>query len=1110
MTLFSPPYGRAVTKTLRVVKLTAFIILIACLQVSARGYGQRVTLQVHHASLESVLAEIQKQTGYNFVYAKIELENTRPVDLNVHEAELLQVLAQCFKDQPLAYTIEDQYVVVKKKSVAPSIQKSVGDSSKPRGIDAKGRVVDEKGEVLAGASVEMRNGKKSTLTDAKGVFELKNVPVGVVLVISYTGYQKKEIEVNEADLKTVVLAIANNQLDQAQVIAYGTTTERLNTGNVTTVNAKEIEEQPVTNPLLALEGRVPGLYIVQGNGMPGSSVTVNIQGQNSIQNGNTPFYVVDGVPYSSQALQGLSPANGNPLDFINPSDIESISVLKDADATAIYGSRAANGAILITTKKGRIGQAKLGFNFQDGWSAITKMMPVLNTQQYIQMRLEAINNDGLTIQPSDYDINGTWDTTRNINWQKTLIANMARYLNLNADISGGNASTQYFVGATYNRQAPPFPGDFVDQKGALHFNLVTTSSNKKFRLTLNGNYLAEDNQLPGTDLTYTAYTLAPDNPPLLNNDGSLNWALDQNGNSTLVNSNNPLSYTLNQYTNKNNNLVSSVVLSYQILPGLEVMSNFGYTNQQVNEILTTPLLSFPPAIRPYLPGGFASYQYNSQYSWIIEPQAKYNKYIGRAKIQALVGSTIQENSSNTLQLGGSGYNSDLLLQDPQAAATITVSGSTNSVYKYNAAFSRLTLNWDDRYLLNLTGRRDGSSRFGSANEFHDFWSMGAGWIFSNEKVFRNNLPWLSFGKLKASYGTTGSDQIGDYKFLSLYQPYGNLPYQGIAPIAPNGLTNPYLQWEETEKLELGIDLGFLKDRILFNGTYVRNRSSNELLGYNLPSITGFNSIARNFPAEVQNTEGEFALNTVNIKTKNFKWATHLNITIPSNKLVSFPNLVSSPYASLLMIGKPITGFFRVYHFIGVNDSTGVYQFTDAKGNSTYNPQYGIDNNVPVSTLPKYYGGIQNTLNYKEFEIDLFFNFVKHIGTNYRFGSYPGPLNNGNQPIYVLDRWRMPGDHATIQRFNTTYAYQTQFQDAEQSNAAYTDASFVRLKNVAFSYTLPRAFRSKYSLEDFKIYVQGQNLLTITKFKGMDPELPTGGFGGLPPLRVLTVGIKMSF
>jgi TonB-linked SusC/RagA family outer membrane protein len=961
----------------------------------------------------------------------------------------------------------------------------------------------------------VKGSERGTMTGADGSFNLKGVSPGVILLVSYAGFVPKEVRVDKSTEFSLVLTPSNSPLDEVKVIAYGTTTDRLNTGDVTTIKSEDIEKQPVSNPLLALEGRVPGLFITQTTGFPGGGVQVLVQGQNSIGNGSDPFYVIDGVPYTSELLPnwgtflGYSGVNnsqqsGNPLNYINPADIESISVLKDADATAIYGSRAANGAILITTKKGKAGATKVDFNLQNGWGELTRRLPLLNTSQYLEMRHEAIANDGLTTQPTDYDINGLWDTTRSTDWQKQLLGSTAQFTQLTGTVSGGNTNTQFLVGGTYNRQTTVFPGDFTDQKASMHFNINNISTDQRFRLQLSGSYLIDDNELPSYDITSTVIDLAPDAPPLYSPNGGLNWAPNGSGSSSWSN---PVSYLYDTYENKTNNLVSNAVLSYAILPNLEIKSSFGYTNLQSNEIVGLPLIATAPENRPFTQRS-ARYSDNNIHSWIIEPQLRSVNVIGKGKLEVLVGSTIEQNNSNGSQLLGAGYNSDLVLGDIHSAATVTSFSSTSAVYKYNAGFARINYSLEDKYIIDLTTRRDGSSRFGPANQFHDFGAAGIAWIFSREDLVQKNFSFLSFGKLRSSFGTTGNDQIGDYQFMTLYSPTSvGVAYQGTTGLVPNGLSNPYLQWEETKKLQFGIDLGFLKDRISFNGNYFRNRSSNQLLNYALPNITGFESVTRNFPATVQNSGGELTLTTINIKSKNFNWTTRFNLTIPRNKLLAFPNLSSSSYASNLIIGQPIN-ILKVYHFMGVNPTTGVYQFSDGHGGVTPTPDtnYQAAATTLIKTFPQFYGGFGNNLRYKEFELDLFFQFTKQKGLNYQFGNNPGGPGI-NQPTYVLKRWQKPGDITGIQRFNSDYSLNEEFADATFCDAAYLDASYIRLKNMSLSWHLPEAWEKKAHLQNTRLFIQGQNLLTITHYKGLDPE--TLSSSSLPPLRILTFGLQVS-
>ena len=489
-------YFLQIRKIVRIMKLTALLILVALLQVSAKSDAQTVTLSVKNSPLQSVLAEIKRQTGYEFFFNESMLESAKPITLNVKNAPLEEVLKTCFENQPFSYSIVLKTVVLKDK---PATQSQHVLENLPPG-DIRGRVTDSLGNPLSGASVFVKGTKRGTTTDVNGNFELKGVNENVTLTISYTGFTNKEYKWTGDANFHITLIRSSNPLDAVVVIPYGTTTQRLNTGDVGTVTSKTIEQQPVPNVLAAMEGQVPGLVITQNTGLPGGSFNVQIRGRNSLVNGNDPFYVVDGVPYGSQ-LPGLlintSLKGGSPLNYIDPFDIESVEVLKDADATAIYGSRAANGAILITTKKGKQGPMKIDFNFYTGVTQPGHDIDLMNTQQYLAMRHEAFTNDGKTPGPRDYDINGVWDTTRYTNWSKVLTENPAYYTNLEASASGGAANTQWLIGAGYNSQTTGFPtlipGDGRNQSASVHFNLNSMTADKRFKLTLTASYLSNNN-----------------------------------------------------------------------------------------------------------------------------------------------------------------------------------------------------------------------------------------------------------------------------------------------------------------------------------------------------------------------------------------------------------------------------------------------------------------------------------------------------------------------------------------------------------------------------------------------------------------------------------------
>ncbi|HET6995316.1 MAG TPA: SusC/RagA family TonB-linked outer membrane protein [Chitinophagaceae bacterium] len=1109
------------------MKITAVFLLAACLSVSAAGHSQRVTLSVKDAPLEKVFREIQRQTGYDFLFTRQMLKDTRPVSMDVKDMSLNDALNICLKDQPVGFSIEDDAIVISRKDPPGSPIPARNGEGEARAIDISGKVIDKDGNPLQGATISVKGSDKlMTRTDVNGVFVLKGLSADDVIVISYAEYKSQSFKVGSTTNFMVKLE-ADEKLMGEVIINKGYYTEKQKNSlaNVGHVGAKDIEKQPVTNPLLALQGRVAGLVVTQNTGVPGGGVTVRIQGTNSIANGNDPLIVVDGVPYPSQLLSttrggrgansfgqilgnsGSDASAGNPLNYINPADIEAIDVLKDADATAIYGSRAANGAILITTKRGKTGKMKVDLNLQHGWGKVGKHVDMLNTEQYIMMRREAFKNDGLALPARDpnatYEFDLTiWDTTRYTDWQKELIGGIAQYNNFNLGVSGGTNNVQYRVGGTYNRTTTVFRNDQPTSNASLNFNLNTVSANQKFRLKLGGSYLFNAINLPLNDLTYQAITTAPNAPKLYNDDGSLNWEPNAAGSSTWWN---PLSLQQAIYESRTNNLVSNSVLSYQILPGLEVKSSFGYNQIQANEFFAPLASSSIPEGIPYLAAERQAAYTNSRISsWIAEPQLSYHRALGKGNIDFLLGGSFQSKKNAGESITGKGYSSDQVLRDFRSATKLSLT-TLYSQYKYAAVFGRINYNWSDKYLLNLTMRRDGSSRFGPENRYHNFGAVAAGWVFTGEHFVERALPWLSFGKIKGSFGTTGSDQIGDYTFLNLYSASPFLPYQGVVGIT-GGVFNPYLAWEETKKLQGGIELGFLKDRIMLSAVYARNRSSNQLLRYSLPIMTGVSTIFTNFPATVENTSWEFSLNSVNLKNKNFSWESNFNLTLPRNKMVVFPNLEKSSYANSLIVGQPL-GTIKTFAYSNVDPVTGLYMVYDKDGKPTLTPSYPDDLTRYITAAVKFYGGFENRFSFKGFQLDFLVQFAQQQNGNdlFAFFTDPGRFRDGagNQPVIVLRRWQNPGDIADVQQFSNN-SLPTTYGDHFNTD----DVWYLKLRNLSFSYQLPKRLSEKVHTEGCSVYLRGQNLYTFTNYDGFDPEV--SGIETLPPLRVITVGAQINF
>lgn len=1092
------------------MKLAALSImfLFSCLRLQAAG--QRYSFFIKDMPFERAIKTIESKTGYSFLYTKQDIWTDAKVTLEVKDEEIKAILDKLFQPLQLAYSIDNKIVVISAKRI------SVADASTKSAVDAvKGIVQDEKGRPLEGATVKCKGAEKGVVTGVDGRFSMAKVCR--VIEVSYIGYDSKEVAVSGEVNLSIKLDLSKGELDNLQVIAYGTTSRRLSTGNTSTIKGADIEKQPVGNSLIAMQGRVPGLFIQQGSGAPGATMNIRIQGTNSLLGGGEPFYVVDGVPYASTLLytvsnsaiwgdQSLSLAregNGSPLSYLNPSDIESIEVLKDADATAIYGSKAANGAILITTKRGRIGATAIDIGITSGWEDMPKRIKLLNAQQYLEMRHEAIRNSNANISASDYDLNGTWDTTRSTDWQEVFLGKSSNYLNGRVQVSGGNAGANYLVGVTYSDRRGMLSGDFSDKKVSTHFALNTTSANQKFKLQLSANYMVDNNRLPSVNITSNMLYMSPVAPALRNADGSLNWALNSAGVSTwLFGGQHPLAALLNKFNTNVNNLVSNLVLSYSLLPNLELKTSLGYTYMQSDQLNTYPLSASQPYLRPFILRS-STFVFNNMRSYLAEPQLFYHKLVGKGRLDVLLGGTVQKSVNSGRAVNAQGQVSDAQLENISAAPSLTALPDLYSIYRYAALFTRLSYNYSNKYLLNATLRRDGSSRFGPNSRFHSFGAIGAAWVLSEEAFLK--LPHtISFLKAKISYGTTGNDQIGDYAYMNLYSPYNvDIPYGGTNSLSVNGLSNNELQWEETKKLNLGMDIGFFSDRILLGVNYSINKSTNLLQNFNLPFTSGYTNILRNFAGTVQNTSLEVTLNSSVVKNKSFSWSVGANFTRGRNKLLKLPEsnkLTDLAYYGYV-VGMPL-GVYYVYHYRGIDPQTGLYVVEDAKGNPTSSPNFDTDRKVLMNLQRPYYAGFNNSIMYRGLQLDIFIQFVKQRASRfYQAAGYRPGRALYNQPISVLNRWQKPGDIAGMPKFATS----GQNELFVSTDAYFEDASFARLKNVSLSWGVPEEYLKKAKIRNLRLSLNMQNLLTFTKYSGLDPET---GNSAIQPFRTVVIGLQM--
>lgn len=1052
-------------------------------------------------TVDEIFDIIDTQTDYLFIYQEDVFKGFPKVILKKGRITVGKLLNKSLSRSNLNIIFtENNKIIIK--------------NAKGQQLTVTGKVTDQNSQPIPGATVLIKGTTKGTVTNIDGNYNITVLDPANVLVFSSLGFETKEITVGNQTTINISLKESISALDEVTINAgYYKTTERERTGSISKIDAKTIEKQPVTNPLAAMTGYLPGVNITQNTGVPGGSFNIEIRGKNFINSGTEPLYIVDGVPYNStESFRDNNSAsihpNGNPgglLNLINPSSIESIEVLKDADATAIYGSRGANGVVLITTKKGKAGKTKVVLKVSTGLASVPRFVDLLNTQQYLEMRKEAITNEGYTLETvlddhPNFDDNApdlyTWDQNRYTDWQDVLIGGTAYSNTANLSFSGGNQQTQFLLSGAYQNETTVLIGDSKYGQASVHGSINHQFADDRLQVNLTMDYTASDSQLPAylQQLSRAAYVLPPNAPALYDANSNLNWE-----NSTWEN---PLAGLEIKYRSQAKNLILNTILSYRPVTSLELKANVGYTNYNNDSYNAIPATTQDPAFvntseRSLLFIGNALTQ-----SWVVEPQINWKKRWGHTSLNMLVGATFSNKVSKQNGSEGRGFPSDDDILNLQKAIEITFWPSDKLEYSYQSIFGRLNFKWADRYIMNLTGRRDGSSRFGPGKQFGDFGALGLAWLFTEESFLKEST-WLSFGKLRSSYGVTGSDNITDYAFFDTYTVVPGRDYNGSG-LDPTRLFNPNFAWESNNKFEIALELGFLQDRIFLNTAWYRNRSSNQLIGIPLPGTTGFTTVNANFDATVENTGLEIDFRSVNFQNEHFKWSTTFNISVPKNKLVKFDGLEASTFKNDLVVGEPIS-ISKRYHNIGVDPETGIYQFED----------YNNDGVIDVSdrqkiehTAPRFYGGIGNTINYKNWSLDAFFQFKKQRANSLLTGLQPGTY--ANQQVAVLDRWQQVGEQVPLQLYAIGLgSLGREANDAHEhylnSDKFYTDASFIKLRNVSLSYALaPGSIPGM----DVSIYLHGHNLLTFTKYKRSDPETLIGGW--LPPLRQFTLGLQLGF
>lgn len=935
---------------------------------------------------------------------------------------------------------------------------------------------------LPGVSVLKKGTTTGTQTDFDGKYTI-SANVGDVLQFSFVGMTTVERTVGAADVIDVVLQ-SDNLLDEVVVVGYGQQSEKKIIQNVAVIKESAIENLQVTSPDQLLQGQSSGTQVVNASGVLGAAAVIRVRGVNSINSGSQPLIVIDGVPLTDtdNTLQRGGNTGINPLSYVNANDIASFTVLKDAGATSIYGSRGANGVILITTKKGRRNsKTTVTFDANTQFSESTDVPDILTADQFRAFKAEVASiQQGTTVTPEDLGLGSIGDP--GTDWlggvQRTGVSQ-----NYNLGIRGGGENTSFFFGTDYQTTEGFILGNDLEKVSA-RLN-IDTQANDWLKLGMNLSVTNTELKRVFVENEIDApFTTAFLQSPVVR-------AFDDDGNFLQSGSFIPNIFArvaLNDNTLKTFRVIGNAFAEIKLFDGLTFKSEIGVDRLHLEEFTREVEFNFP--------GGLAQQVLVSEDRWLTNQILKYNKIIADDhNVTLTAGLNYEETLRTRSNVSGTGFLTDDL-RNLGSANTVSVLNGDRFPTRLYGLFTRLSYDYQGKYILEGSFRRDGSSRFGKNNRYGNFWSVAAGWVLSQES-FIEDLEFFDYLSLRASLGTVGNDRIGTFPSLGLFAA-GNIgDFGGQSGVIPSQPENPDLKWEESETFDIGIKSTFLNGRISFNANYFKKVTSDLLLNQVLPPQTGFATIQRNI-GEMQNTGWEFDLNTVNVKTENFEWNTSFNISFIDNKVNRLnEDAATDPQGRRIIDGtiqRAIEGEslnnFYLIRYVGVNPQTGDAEWLDANGNITLNP--GSSDRVVVgSPLPDFSGGITNNFKYKNFDLSALMNYsygneIVLDGLRFADGNdaIGGIVNIRTQN---LNFWRQPGDNAFLP--NPTSETFNRYN--QRSSLQMRDGSYLRLKNVTLGYNLPENIIEKIGfISGVRIYASATNLFTIKadNMEGIDPEV----------------------
>jgi TonB-linked SusC/RagA family outer membrane protein len=1030
-------------------------------------------------------------------------------------------------------------------------QATVNASTSFAAIIVKGKILDDEGLPLPGVSVKIKNASAATTTDVNGNYSISVPNKNSVLTFSFIGFSGKEETVGDRTIINLTLAPVQSRLNEVVVVGYGTQKRGDVTGSIGQVNMKDLEKAPVKSFDEALAGRVAGVQVSSADGQPGSSFNVVIRGQNSLTQDNSPLYVIDGFPIES--------SNNN---NINPADIESIEVLKDASATAIYGSRGANGVIIVTTKSGKKGDAVIAYNGNYGFNQNTNTLKVLSPYEFVKFQQE-LNPLSTKYQYLD-SVGRTLDDYKNIpaiDWQAGLFR-IAPFQQHNISISGGSDQTKYFVSGSLNdEKGTIINSGFKRYQGRVN---LTQTVNDKLRFYINGNYsnYVADGTIPteGTNsatnnLLYSAYGFRPISGKGID---LTNLFLDPDIDGSNDYRSNPIVEAQNQLRrNTTDDFSLNTYGEYKLTKYLRLRVSGGVSGRLRRSDTFNNSKTYYGS--KFTSGGVngvnGSIIYNDDNRWLNENTLNYRRIFNKDHdLSVLGGITFQSNKSRrfgaqAIQLPNEALGLDGL--DEGTPQTVTSFSSSNTLASF---LSRVNYSYKSKYLATVSFRADGSSKFAKENRYSYFPSGSFAWRMSSEN-FMKKLTFVNEAKLRIGYGVTGNNRVGDFSYLAvLGQPAGS-PYpfnNGVVLGAiPLSVGNSKLKWESTAQSNIGYDLGLFNDRISFTFDAYRKRTYDLLLNADLPYTTGYDDVFKNI-GKVQNQGLEFALTTQNVKTKAFNWSSSFNISFNNSKLLELNDSQESLSSTiawdtgfrntplyLAKKGAPISQFYG-YVFDGIyqfedfdkqpngsyvlkgnvvnNGNTsnsiqpGDVKYKDINGDGTVN---NSDQTIIGRGTPIYTGGFINNFGYKNFDLSVFMQFSVgndiYNANRYVFEGNGTGRGNLNQFAVAAERWTPTNPSNTINRVRG--------QGPQVYSSRYVeDGSYIRLKTVSLGYNFMPQLLRKVKLKTLRLSASAQNLVTLTNYKGVDPEVsvrnsaltPGFDYSSYPRAKIVVFGLSTSF